>query len=109
MATLIYHNPRIFVSSVDVWLRAFRSFFAVVLYNDELKSQLEYHLLNVECCCNQFSQIVLLVLKEAHRSRNILAGVQMALAQYPNSWLIIVLIATAKGKYYKTFGQRIPR
>jgi len=41
--------------------------------------------------------IVLLVLKEAHRAKNILKGVEMALPLYPDAWLVMVVIGTAKG------------
>jgi len=42
-------------------------------------------------------QVVLLVLKEAHRARNILKGVEMAAPLYSDAWLVIVVIGTVKG------------
>lgn len=41
--------------------------------------------------------VVLLVLKEAHRARNILKGVEMAAPLYSDAWLVIVVIGTVKG------------
>lgn len=41
--------------------------------------------------------IVLLVLKEAHRARNILKGVEMAALLYSDGWLVMIAIGTAKG------------
>ena len=44
-----------------------------------------------------FLQVVLLVLKEAHRARNILKGVEMATPLYSDAWLVIIALGTAKG------------
>ena len=44
-----------------------------------------------------FFQIVLLVLKEAHRARNVLKGVEMAASLYSDAWLVMIAIGTAKG------------
>lgn len=41
--------------------------------------------------------IVLLVLKEAHRAKNILKGVELAMPLYPDAWLVMVATGTAKG------------
>ncbi|KAJ7330640.1 Trimeric intracellular cation channel type B [Desmophyllum pertusum] len=41
--------------------------------------------------------ITLLILKEAHRAKNILKGVEMSSPHYPDAWLVIIAIGTAKG------------
>ncbi|CAH3020843.1 unnamed protein product [Porites evermanni] len=41
--------------------------------------------------------IALLVLKEAHRAKNVLKGVEMASLAYPDAWLVMIAIGTAKG------------
>ncbi|CAH3036596.1 unnamed protein product [Porites lobata] len=41
--------------------------------------------------------IALLVLKEAHRAKNVLKGVEMASPAYPDAWFVMIAIGTAKG------------
>ncbi|OAF66495.1 hypothetical protein A3Q56_05771 [Intoshia linei] len=42
-------------------------------------------------------KMVLYIAKELHRMRNILIGISVAFSQYPDAWLIALLIGTLKG------------